>query len=80
MVIILPCPWRSNQLASLNSTVGDVIRIQESRTTPYKLICSGLSANECDKVNYFIVFHAISLDCIEVVFGVTGGRFVTYTT
>lgn len=75
MVIILPCPWRSNQLASLNFTVADLIRIQESRTIPYKLICSGLSASECDKVNYFIVLHAISLDCIDVVFWVRGGRF-----
>lgn len=75
MVIILPCPWRSNQLASLNSTVANVIRIQESRTIPYKLICSWLSATECDKVNYFIVLHTISLDCIDVVFWVRGGRF-----
>jgi hypothetical protein len=78
MDIILPCPWRSNQLASLNSTVADVIRIQESRTIPYKLICSELSASECDKVNYFIVFHAISLDCIEVVFRVRVRSFFLY--
>jgi hypothetical protein len=80
MVINLPCPWRSKQIASLSSMVVDAVRIQESRPVPYKLICSGLSTSECNKGNYFTALHAISLDCIEFVFWARGGIPLLCTT